>query len=301
MAAPFVIPVARNPHGRLVLPDEARRGAAYVCPQCAGPVDLHAGERKRRHFHHRAGASSCSTESIAHLSAKRLVVQAVEAWLAGERDAPTVVRRCAHAECAASAEQRLPKKVEEHRLPTGHVADVALLARAGEIAVAAIEILHSHAVDERKAFELGIPWIEVDAAQVCADAGRVLVPVRDRFIPWLCPAHASTRGDAHARQREDRARIAAVLRTAGYKLADYRRDVLERSRRPRVLVDRNLAPRSATATRRRRRARSRSDLSPRRGLERAPSVAPLFRERLSVVRRTRRRRVIGEARQRKRN
>ncbi len=219
----FRIPVARAANGRLVPPAEADRSAPYTCPSCDGRVDLHAGEKKRRHFHHRAGV--CASETVVHLSAKRLVVQAVDAWLAGTADAPSFVRRCAHPECDATTRQAMPNKVgravEEHRLPSGHVADVALLARVADLPVAVIEVLHTHAVDDAKAFEIGVPWIEVDAAQVCGDGGRVLVAVRDRLLPWLCPDHASTRGDAHARARVDRERLAALARRLDYRLADF--------------------------------------------------------------------------------
>jgi hypothetical protein len=224
VSATFVIPVARDAHARLVAPDAARKGALYTCPACAARVDLHAGAKKRRHFHHRAGASACSSESVLHLSAKELVVQAVDDWLAGGAS-PVFERRCAQPSCSETTQQAMPKKVGravvEHRLRTGHVVDIALLARAAELPVGIIEIRHSHAVDEEKAFELGIPWIEVDAAQVCADEGRCLVPIRDRFIPWLCAEHADTRGEAHAKQRIDRERLAAVVRRLDYRLADY--------------------------------------------------------------------------------
>lgn len=225
MSAGFAIPVAADTDGRLVPPAAAKKRVHYTCPSCRALVDLHAGEKKRRHFHHRAGGSACTNESVLHLSAKRLVVQAARDWLAGAAPAPVFVRRCAHAGCDATTKQHMPKKVgsvdEEHRLRSGHVADVALLARAADLPIGVIEILQSHAVDDTKAFELGVPWIEVDAAQVCADAGRVLVPVRDRFLPWLCPSHASTRGEAHARDRLDRERLAAVSRALDYSLADF--------------------------------------------------------------------------------
>lgn len=220
----FVVPVARDGRGRLVTPEEAAKGAELHCPSCSAPLDLHAGEKKRRHFHHRAGQSPCTSESVVHLSAKRLVVQAVDDWLAGG-EAPVFVRSCAHEDCSATTNQPMPKKVgravEEHRLRTGHVADVALLATAADLPIGVIEVLFSHEVDDDKAFELGVPWIEVEAAQVCSSGGRTLVPVRDRFIPWLCPAHADTRGEAHAKQRSDRERLAAAARRLDYRLADY--------------------------------------------------------------------------------
>jgi hypothetical protein len=223
VSAAFVIPFARE-GTRLVSPEEARKGAVYACPSCDSPVDLHAGDKKRRHFHHRAGASSCTSESVLHLSAKRLVVQAVDDWLAGGQ-APVFVRTCARPDCAEQTKQPMPKKVgraaAEHRLRTGHVADVALLARAAELPVGVIEIHFTHAVDDTKAFELGVPWIEVEAEQVCSSAGRVLVPVRDRFLPWFCAEHADARGEAHARKRIDRERLGAIVRRLDYRLTDF--------------------------------------------------------------------------------
>lgn len=106
-------------------------------------------------------------------------------------------------------------------MPSGYVADVALLARAADLPIAVVEVLHTHAVDDEKAFELGVPWIEVDASQVCADGGRVLVAVRDRLLPWLCAEHASSRGEPHKRARIDRERLAAVARRLDYRLADF--------------------------------------------------------------------------------
>lgn len=221
-SAAFRIPVARDRRGRLVAPEEAERGCAYSCPACEGAVDLHAGERKRRHYHHRA--SACSPETVLHLSAKALIVQAVDEWVAGG-PAPVFVRRCAcPVGCEATCRQRMPKKIvraaPELALATGHVVDVGLLGRA-DLPVAAIEILFSHAVDDDKARELGLPWIEVDAAQVCDDRGRVLVPVRDRFLPWLCAEHEGHRGQAVREDRAERRAIARIVRELPYRIEEF--------------------------------------------------------------------------------
>jgi hypothetical protein len=228
----FKIPAARDTSGRLVVPEEARKRALYRCPQCDARVDLHAGEKKRRHFHHRAGA--CTSESVLHLCAKQLIAQAVDEWLDGGPPV-TFVRRCAHESCDARSRQAIPKKVAgvalEHVLPSGHVVDVALLAgaraRAGAAArflplpVAAIEVHHTHAVDDAKAFEMGIPWIEVEAADACASAGRELVAVRDRFLPWLCNEHEAQRGVGRRAERDERTTAAALTRKLPFRLAEY--------------------------------------------------------------------------------
>lgn len=225
-ASTFRIPVARDARGRLVAPAHAKRGEQYVCPGCDGRVDLHAGEKKQRHFHHRAG--TCTSESVLHLSAKRLVAQAVEDWLDGG-PAVTFLRSCAHPGCEARRRQEIPKKVAgvalEHQIFSGHVVDVALLAAGPQgflaLPVAAIEVRFTHAVDAHKARELGVPWIEVDAEQVCAAEGRELVPVRDRFVPWLCAEHEETRGKGARAEREDREKRAALAKRMGLRLADY--------------------------------------------------------------------------------
>lgn len=227
----FRIPIASDVHGRLVPPEEAAKGARYSCPSCEGDVDLHAGERKRRHFHHRA--STCNEETVLHVAAKRLVVQAVHAWREGG-PAVAFVRRCAEDRCEETATQRLPKKVlravEEHRTPSGYVVDVALLGPA-DLAVAAIEVVVTHEVDARKAFELGLPWIEVAAADVCASRGLVLTPLRDRFLPWLCDAHTARRGESAKEERAERKTRTHLLRRIGYRLEDYPGFRIERTTR----------------------------------------------------------------------
>jgi hypothetical protein len=221
----FRIPAAFDVEGRLVAPDGAARRRAYRCPACAGQIDLHAGAKKRRHFHHRA--SACSAESVTHLSAKLLIERAVNAWLAG--GPPVVfVRRCAHADCAAQCRQTIPAKVGgvvlEHSLRSGHVVDVALMSRlprASPLPIAAVEVHHTHAVDAEKAFEIGIPWIEVDAWQACETEGRELVVTTDRFLPWLCEEHEGERGVEHRVARTQRSTAAALARKLPFDIKDF--------------------------------------------------------------------------------
>lgn len=220
-SASFRLPVARDPKGRLVPPEDAVKGRRYACPSCSGAVVLHAGEKKRRHFHHHA--SACAEETVLHLAAKELIVQAIEAWANGE-PSPVFVRRCADPGCEASTRQPVPKKVKravpELRVPSGHVVDVGLLGPA-DLPIAAIEVLFSHEVDGEKAFELGLPWIEVDAATVCETGGRILVAVRDRFLPWLCPAHEDKRGQAARETRATREQRNALVRALPYRLDEF--------------------------------------------------------------------------------
>jgi hypothetical protein len=218
-SAGFRVPVARDARGRLVTPEEASRGGVHACPACEGVVDLHAGGKKRRHFHHRA--TTCSAETALHAAAKLLVARAVEGWLSG--GPPVVFDRCCAARgCAARTRQPIPRKVArvelEHRLASGHVVDVALLASGVALPVAAVEIVVTHEVDEEKTREMGVPWIECDAAQVCDAHGRVVVAVRDEFLPWLCAAHAGQRGRGPRAARHERRARAAIVASLGFDL-----------------------------------------------------------------------------------
>lgn len=221
-SAAFKIPAAFDAQGRLVVPEEAARGGVYGCPACDARVDLHAGEKKRRHFHHRI--STCNPESVVHLTAKLLIARAVEAWLDGGPSV-TFERRCAHEDCEATCRQAIPAKVGavtlEHRLPSGHVADVALLARAAPLPVAVIEVHHTHAVDREKGFEMGVPWIEVDAAQVCDARGRELAVTTDRFLPWFCGEHEDERGRSHRAERAGRGAASALARRLPFRMSEF--------------------------------------------------------------------------------
>ncbi len=120
--------------------------------------------------------------------------------------------------------QEMPRKVlraaEEWRLRTGHVVDVALLGPA-DLPIAAIEVVVSHEVDDAKAFELGMPWIEVEGAAVCESGGRVLTPVRDRFLPWLCDEHAHRRGASRREGLAAERSRKALMRALPYDLSDF--------------------------------------------------------------------------------
>jgi hypothetical protein len=145
----------------------------------------------------------------------------------GVAPAPVFVRRCAHEGCERTCRQPMPRKVGaaalEHRLRSGRVVDVALLARAATqgLPIAAVEVHWSHAVDDDKRGDLPIPWVEVEATQVCENLGRVLVPRQDHLLPWLCAAHASTRGEAARETRETRRAIQALVGSLPYRPQDF--------------------------------------------------------------------------------
>jgi predicted RNA-binding Zn-ribbon protein involved in translation (DUF1610 family) len=217
----FAVPFALNLHGVLVAPEDARPKARYACPECGGAVDLHAGAQKRRHFHHRT-TSGCTSESVAHKTAKRLIVEAVTAWKTGG-EPPRFARTCAAGGCDRSTRQAAPAKIVEaveERTVAGHVVDVALLGPGG-VPIAAIEVFQTHEVGEAKARRLPVPWIQVEAAQVCEAAGRLLVPTKDRFLPWLCEEHAPERKERAKAGREEPLRRNALARRLQLRMEEY--------------------------------------------------------------------------------
>ena len=97
---------------------------------------------------------------------------------------PRLKRNCEV--CRDPIEQLLPDKVEfaipEYRLDKEFVVDVALMVENAP--AAAVEIRVSHAVDERKAKSLSIPFIELDGHKVIENP-TVFLSLRDTFR-WSC-------------------------------------------------------------------------------------------------------------------
>ncbi|MFH1731058.1 MAG: hypothetical protein ABIF82_05320 [Planctomycetota bacterium] len=73
--------------------------------------------------------------------------------------------------------------VLEQRLPEGFIVDVGILA--GSEVVAAIEILVSHQVGERKERDLSVPFVEVKGTEVIENPRRWRALV-DHFRPLRC-------------------------------------------------------------------------------------------------------------------
>ena len=159
------IPYAVNAVGRLVDPRNAERSCEYKCPQCRELVVFRCGAKRRNHFAHKA-SELCNQETMEHLVAKRLIKQVIDEWLEGGVR-PVFVRKCVF--CGYGVNQPIPDKVNgavlEKRLPEGVIVDVALLN--GEKTIAAVEIRFSHKVGEKKISMLSVPFIELDAINVC--------------------------------------------------------------------------------------------------------------------------------------
>ena len=182
------VPFALDETRVLVDPSQAEKGRVYLCPGCGDPVIFKKGAVKVPHFSHRAG-TGCTQESIIHKTAKRLVQQMVTNWRSGYGPVPKVLRQCEN--WVHKFSQPLPDKVTsaelEYRLPGGRVVDVALMS--GSQPVAGVEIRVSHAVDEIKAADIPIPFIELKGIDILAKPD-LWVPIVDQFRATKCPVCA---------------------------------------------------------------------------------------------------------------
>lgn len=180
---PFKVPWAMDASGVLRSAAHAGEGV-HRCIECFSPLGLRRGAQRRAHFAHHGSSSTCSQESVIHKLAKALIVQMVRQWRDGG-PRPGIRRSCTG--CGLTIVSNVPDRVidaePEHRLASGRVVDVALLGELG--IVCAVEVLHTHAVDEAKAAAMDLPWLEVRAHDVLTDP-FVLVPVQHALRPYMC-------------------------------------------------------------------------------------------------------------------
>ncbi|MDZ7778353.1 MAG: competence protein CoiA family protein [Gemmatimonadota bacterium] len=214
----LAVPVAFAPDGSVVRPADAEPGTSYRCPGCSVEVVLRTGGRRRPHFAHRSG-EGCSTESTLHRAAKRRILEVVDAWKHHGGPRPCIARPCPQPDCDGGIVQDLPTDVthaaEEVRMPDGSVADLVLFR--DEQPAAAIEILVTHRVDHAKAERLGMPWIEVRAAEVL-ERPYWWVAIQDRLRPFVCPKCTERDRTMHRAVVDVRARALVVAERLGVDL-----------------------------------------------------------------------------------
>lgn len=212
------IPLARRGDGRMVRPWEADREESYRCPGCGAAVVLRRGDRRRPHFAHRG--ASCQPDSALHRAAKARVVEVVTEWVAGRGPRPSISRPCPRPGCEGGVVQDLPDGVthaaSEARLDSGLIGDVVLF-RGPEPAVV-IEILVTSAVSAEKAARLGMPWVELSAADVL-DRPYWWVAVQDGLRPFTCRACDEVRSNDDRTLRQIRERAEATAQGIGVALA----------------------------------------------------------------------------------
>jgi hypothetical protein len=183
--AELKISVAYDDERHVVRPENAMKGISYYCPACGELLIFRRGQIKVPHFAHKP-TGVCSQETIVHQSAKLLIQKAIEDWKAGKSEPPILERKC-HI-CSRRVEQSLPEKIDsaalEIKVPDGFVVDVGLIAR-GKVE-AAIEVRVTHEVDEAKAQQLSLPFIEVDGSEILEEPTKWR-PTIDGFNPVICP------------------------------------------------------------------------------------------------------------------
>lgn len=180
----LLVPYGIDPDDNIVHARDAAVGTSYACPSCDAPLVLRAGAVKTHHFAHKAD-TACDGETLAHITAKLLIAKVIrEHSMATSR----INLECACSECRILFEKSLPKDAfssSQVEVPVGkYVCDV--VAYKGDEAVLAVEIFESHAVDDNKARDLDLPWIELKAIDVLENSMHWR-PVQARLKPTACP------------------------------------------------------------------------------------------------------------------
>lgn len=178
------VPYGQHATGRLVAAGDAVPGVGYLCPNCAEPLVLRAGEKRVRHFAHQH--AECAPESLLHKTAKKLAAQVLNDVAAG-RGALTILGKCRH--CRGEVDFEIPRTALdavsiEHPVDR-FVCDVVALREAAP--ALAVEIVVTHRNEAEKAEALAVPWLEVRAEDVIGDPTR-WSPIASKLKPATCDA-----------------------------------------------------------------------------------------------------------------
>ncbi len=193
------VPYGCDDLGALVAADDATKGRHYTCPACNERLTLRAGEVRVKHFSH-APSSNCSPEHVLHKTAKMLVARSIRDNAAGRK--LILLWRGCHA-CGIEYQTELPpgtfSSAKEEVGISSFVCDV--IGYRGNTPALAIEIRHTHQVGERKANELEVPWVELQAENVMESPADWHVLEGRLKGPQLCtdcagdPEHIQTVAD----------------------------------------------------------------------------------------------------------
>lgn len=158
------VPCGINKSGEVVYAKDAQKGEIYSCVSCSGELIFRAGEIREKHFSH-APNNSCNSETIIHLLAKKLIVQAIQQNAEG-KNVISMTNKCS--ECSEDFIVEIPKltfsKAEAEVSIAGFICD-AIAYRNNEKSLG-IEIFQTHKVDEYKGENLPIPWVEFRADDI---------------------------------------------------------------------------------------------------------------------------------------
>lgn len=157
-----------------------------VCPCCSDPITWKAGDVVVPHVAHAPGSACAATnpETAAHLNAKVRLAAMLEPL--GALSIQGQCPRCRTSPSAPWEVARWSTARVEYTVGSRRP-DVVLLDEAGAV-VAAVEVVHTHAVDAEKARDLaalGVRWIEVSSEHALKWDGESAL--------WIASSDASTR------------------------------------------------------------------------------------------------------------
>lgn len=150
--------------GNIIAAENAVKGKAYFCPACSERVVIKAGKIRAKHFSH-PSASNCNHETVLHQTAKHLIIAAIENNAKNSR----VINL--HDKCAECYDNHVIELIPTTFSHAGmeiridnYICDIVGYKRPeGRLA---IEIFATNKLEDIKAKNLGVYWIELKAEDV---------------------------------------------------------------------------------------------------------------------------------------
>lgn len=166
------IPLGVNESGELISAETAQKGSKYSCPCCGVQLIHRSGEVRAKHFAHPA-ASNCSLESVLHITAKRLIYEAIMENAESGKNI-SLENHCQS--CGVVFTTNLSAKTFSNSGIEVRVGDYVcdVVGYRGNSIGLAIEILNTHEVDAKKAANLEGYWVELKAEDVINDSFKWL-------------------------------------------------------------------------------------------------------------------------------
>jgi hypothetical protein len=179
----FKVPYGINKSGEVVPAKDAKKGECYSCISCSGELIFKAGEIREKHFSH-VPNNKCNPETIIHLLAKKLIVKAIQDNAEG-KSIISMNLKCS--KCSKDFIKEIPKltfsKAAAEVPISGFICDA--IAYRDKKEALAIEIFHTHRVDDHKGEYLQIPWVEFNADEIIEDP-FFWNPINSMLQPIFC-------------------------------------------------------------------------------------------------------------------